>query len=743
MKSLAPYLRPYLPMVLLAILLLFGQANADLALPDYMSRIVNVGIQQGGIDSAVPQELRSSTLERLLLFVPDAEVDAARDAFETGGAQEAAGADALLSLRSGLSADARARLDAILAPAWIVLGILDGTMARPGDMAARADGGMAPGATVSPSSLSGIDPASLPAAARARIVDGVAQGFEAMGPAALGQAAAAAVRAEYEAAGVDLAALQSAYILANGAVMLVLTLAGALATITVGFLSARVAAGLARDLRVGLFERIESFSAAEMDRFSAASLITRTTNDVMQVEMVAVMIIRMVFYAPIIGIGGVIRAMGKNADMWWIIAGAVGVLSILIVVVFKVAVPKFKVMQKLMDRLNLVSREALSGMMVVRAFTREDHEEKRFDSANAELTSTTLFVNRVMVVLMPLMMLIMNGLSLVIIWVGAEQVAASSMQVGDMMAFLQYAMQIVFAFLMLSMMFIMIPRAAVSAERIGEVLRTEPSIADPPARRAAEEGAAGTRIGSETLPVVEFDRVSFRYPGAEEDALREISFVAEPGSTTAIIGATGSGKSTIVNLIPRFYDVSSGAVRVGGVDVRDLPQQELRSVIGYVPQRAVLFSGSIESNLRLGDPDAQAAELDAAVAVAQAEEIVGSRGMQGEVAQAGANLSGGQKQRLAIARALVKRPGVYLFDDSFSALDYRTDANLRRALSARTAMSTVILVSQRVATIMQADRILVLDEGRIVGAGTHRELLESCETYREIAHSQLSEQELA
>jgi ATP-binding cassette subfamily B multidrug efflux pump len=578
-KRLFPYLRPYIPMIAASILLLFLQANADLALPDYMSRIVDEGIARGG-----------------------------------------------------------------------------------------------------------------PAAERSR------------------------------------------YILSTGGVMLLLTLVVGLCTVAVGYISARFSAGFARDLRAGVFGRVMSFSAAEFDSFSTASLITRTTNDIGQLQMSAMMLVRMMFYAPIIGAGGVIRAMGKNSSMWWLIALAVGALILMVLAVYGTAVPKFKLIQKLTDRLNLVSREMLSGLMVIRAFNRDRHEQERFDTANRDLTETLLFVNRVMVVTMPLMMLLMNGLSLAIIQVGSHQVAAGSMQVGDMMAFIQYAMQIVFSFLMLSMLLIMLPRAAVSAERVAEVLAAEPSVTDPAAPESFPEPFEGT---------VEFRGVSFRYPGAEEDALHDVSFTARPGETVAFIGSTGSGKSTVANLILRFYDATAGEIRIGGVDIRNLSLQALREKIGFVPQKASLFSGTIRENLTLADESASEEAVAAAVSAAQAGEFIAERenGPDAEVSQGGANLSGGQRQRLSIARALVKRPPVYVFDDCFSALDYKTDAALRRALKTRTGRSTVIIVTQRVSTVIDADRIIVLDEGRIVGSGTHRELLERCRTYREIAGSQLAPEE--
>jgi ATP-binding cassette subfamily B protein len=548
--------------------------------------------------------------------------------------------------------------------------------------------------------------------------------------------AVGAVKTEYAALGMNTDKLQSDYILRVGILMLLVTLLSGACTIAVGYLSARTAAGLARDLRRNVFERVENFSSTEFDKFSTASLITRSTNDITQVQMVVIMMMRMVIYAPIIGIGGVIRAIDKSANMWWIIALAVVVILGLILTVFSIALPKFKAIQNLIDRLNLVTRENLSGMLVIRAFNMQTFEEDRFDQANKNLTKTLLFINRVMVVMMPVMMMVMNLVMLAIIWVGAHQVAESTMQVGDMMAFMQYAMQILFAFLMLSMMFIMLPRAAVSGDRIAAVLDTEPVIKDPQTPKQFPEPFKGT---------IEFRDVDFRYPGAEEDVLHDISFTAKPGQTTAFIGTTGSGKSSIVSLIPRFYEASKGAIYVDGMDIRQVAQHDLRDRIGFVPQKSNLFSGTIESNLRYADAAASDDELKKAADIAQASEFIDAKpeGLQSEVAQGGMNVSGGQKQRLAIARALVKKAPIYIFDDSFSALDYKTDAALRKALKQHTGSSTLLIVTQRIATIKNAEQIIVLDEGRIVGKGTHHELMQDCEVYRGIATSQLSKEELA
>jgi len=526
------------------------------------------------------------------------------------------------------------------------------------------------------------------------------------------------------------------YIFTVGFRMVLVALLGGMASIIVGFASARVAAGTTRDIRRAVFRTVEDFSNTEFDSFSTASLITRTTNDISQIQHLVLMLLRMVFFAPVMGIGSIIMAVQKSPSMSWILALAVIVVIGLIAIVFSIALPKFKMVQKLIDRLNLVSREHLSGLMVIRAFGTQEFERGRFKKTNDDLTSVNLFVNRVMVVLMPTMMLVMNFVSILIVWVGAHRIASSSMQVGDMMAYLQYAIGVIFSFLMLSMMFIIIPRAAVSAERIAEVLSTRSSIRDPEHAEHIDPALRG---------LVEFRDVSFRYSGAEDDVLHSISFTARPGETTAIIGATGSGKSTLVNLIPRFYDVSGGSLLVGGVDVRKLSQDELRHEIGYIPQKGVLMSGTIASNLRYGKPDADEAELSEAARIAQADGFIKEKegGYESPIAEGGSNVSGGQKQRLAIARALVRRPPVYIFDDSFSSLDFKTDSSLRQALKASAAGSTVIIVAQRINTILNADRIVVLDDGKVAGCGTHRELLASCALYREIASSQMTGEELA
>ena len=748
MLRLLKYFKPFLLLLILAIALLFVQANADLALPDYLSKIVNIGIQAGGVENAIPQAIRQSEMNRLTLFLSTEDkdrvlkdytlIDQTSPDYSRYLAKYPALKDNPVYILNILSQAEIDWLNPVMAKGVLVVYGIEQVMADPSKAAAMIQGG------IGGFDLSKLPPgtdlfallAKLPAATIAQISSAMNKRFETMGSSSLIQAAAAPIKAEYTALGMDAGALSNNYILNTGGIMLLLTLLSVACTIVVGFLSARIGSGLARNLRKFVFKKVESFSNAEFDKFSTASLITRSTNDITQIQMVVIMMVRMVFYAPIIGIGGIIRAMGKDSSMWWILALAVGILILLIVVVFNVAVPKFKIIQKLVDRLNLVTRENLSGMMVIRAFNRQDFELQRFDKANRDLTATSLFVNRVMVVMMPIMMLIMNGVSLLIIWVGAQQVAASNMQVGDMMAFMQYGMQIMFAFLMLSFMFIILPRAQVSADRIADVLETEASVRDPEKPQTLPAGAHAT---------LEFKHVSFRYPGAEEDVLHDITFTARPGVTTAFIGPTGAGKSTVVNLIPRFYDVTEGSILVDGVDVRNVTQHDLRTRIGFVPQKSSLFSGTIDSNLRYADENAPEELLQEAADIAQATEFIDAKPekMEAAISQGGANVSGGQKQRLSIARALVKQAPINIFDDSFSALDFKTDSALRRALKEHAATSTLLLVTQRIATVKNADQIIVMDEGRIIGKGTHQQLMKTCETYKEIALSQLSLEELS
>jgi ATP-binding cassette subfamily B multidrug efflux pump len=746
MIRLAKYLRPYLKMILLAIVLLFAQANFDLALPDYLSRIVNIGIQQGGVENAVPVAIRQSEMDKLVLFMSADAKTAVLDSYtlvDQGSPDYSTAVQDYPILKEEpvyvLNDVGKAqidRLNSVMGKALLAVSGIEQMMAAPSAVPEMGGDFGFDLSRIPP----GTDPftplAQLPAAQREQIAAAINQRFGALDERMITQAAAGAVKAEYEALGMDTGQLQTNYILRVGGIMLLLTLLSGAATVIVGYLSARTAAGFARDVRGEVFRKVESFSSAEFGTFSTASLITRSTNDVTQLQMVVMIAMRMVFYAPILGIGGVIRAVGKGGSMWWIIAVAVLVLISLVVVVISIALPKFRSIQKLIDRLNLVAREHLSGMMVIRAFNRQAFEEHRFDQANTELTATSLFINRLMVIMMPLMMLIMNGLAIAIIWVGAHQVAQANMQVGDVIAFIQYAMQIVMSFLMLSLFFIFLPRAAVSADRVADVLETDPVIRDPEQPQQFADVSQG---------LIEFRDVSFRYPGALDDVLCNISFTARPGEATAIIGSTGCGKSTLVNLIPRFYDVTEGAVYVDGIDVRQVTQHDLRDRIGYIPQTGILFSGTIESNLRYGNGKASSESVREAIDIAQAADFVFAKpeGLSAEIAQGGANVSGGQKQRLAIARALAKDPPIYIFDDSFSALDFRTESALRAALEKRTRASTVLIVTQRVSTVKNADQIIVLEEGEIVGKGPHEALMDTCETYREIALSQLSLEELA
>lgn len=739
------YLKPYTLSVLVVILLLFGQAMAELSLPNYMSKIVNIGIQQGGIENAVPEVLRSSQLERMLLFLTPDEQAAVRAAYTPLEPSSPAYDRLIRRFPAAVSGETLARVD--LTPEQIeTLNPLSGRALLAVSMLEQAASDPAKAAALS--QQSGMDLSRLPAGAdvfallhqlppeRLQQMVSIVRGrFDALDSSMITQAAAAAVKTEYIALGADAQKLQTAYILRIGGKMLLLTLMVALAVIIISLLSARTGAGFARDLRSDIFSKVASFSKAEFESFSTASLITRSTNDVTQMQMVTTMGMRMLFFAPMMAVGAIIRAVEKSPSMTWIIALGVGTLLVMVITIFSVSLPRFQRIQTLIDRLNLVTRENLSGIMVIRAFNSQEFELKRFDKANIDLTENSLFVGRMMVTLFPLMTLIMSGLSLLIIWVGSHQVAASALQVGDMMAFLQYAMQVVFSFLMISMMFIFLPRAAVSGRRIDEVLRVEPAIKDPPQPKPFDSNSRG---------LVEFRNVSFRYPNAEENVLCNISFTARPGETTAILGGTGSGKSTLVNLIPRFFDVSEGEIYVDGVDVREVAQADLRQRIGYIPQHGVLFTGTVASNLRYGNENATAEELAQAAQTAQAADFIAEMegGMDAPIAQGGTNVSGGQKQRLAIARALLKHPPIYIFDDALSALDYKTDARLRRALANETNRSTMLIVTQRVSTIKHAEQIVVLDDGEIVGKGTHDQLMQSCETYREMVASQLSGEEL-
>ncbi|NIM93552.1 MAG: ATP-binding cassette domain-containing protein [Anaerolineales bacterium] len=745
MRRLIKFLKPYALLILLAIILLFVQANADLALPDYLSQIVNVGIQQSGIESAVAEAVRQSTMDKLLIFMGPEEQELVLEYYflvepNTPEADQyintyPALADEPIYILEDVDQATIDLLEPIMEKAWVVVSGVEQMIEDPSSVPPLGEDFDFDHSQIPP----GMDVFSilemLPEQQRLEISSTINETFASLEDNIISQIAISAVKAEYEAIGLDLGSLQTEFILQTGGTMLLISLVGGACTIAVGYLASRTAAGSARDIREATFKKVESFSSAEFDQFSTASLITRSTNDVTQVQLVIFMIIRMVLYAPIIGIGATIRAIDKGADMWWIIAVAVTALLSLILIVFAISLPKFRIIQNLIDRLNLVTRENLSGMMVIRAFNKQGDEEERFDKANRDLTDTSLYVARVMVTMMPVMMLFMNVLSIGILWVGAQQVAQATMQVGDMIAFLQYAMQVVFAFLMMTMMFIFLPRAAVSGDRIADVLETELVITDPPEPKQFKDPIVNQ---------IEFRDVSFRYPGALDDVLHNINFIARPGETTAIIGSTGCGKSTVVNLIPRFHDVTEGAIYLDGVDVREVKQSDLRELIGYVPQKGTLFSGTVKSNLLYGDEDASDETLKESADIAQASDFIfaNPEGFEAEISQGGTNVSGGQKQRLAIARALVKKPPIYIFDDSFSALDFKTDSALRRALKESTGDSTVLIVTQRVATVKNADQIVVLDEGRVVGQGTHYELMQDCETYQEIALSQLSEEEL-
>ena len=747
MLRLLKYLKPYLLLLLIAIVLLFVQANSDLALPDYMSRIVNNGIQQGGVTASVPEAIRQSEMMKLMPFWDTDEkalvtadyilVNSNSIGYPLHVRDYPALADEpIFILKSTVDEGEIKNLEPVMTKGLVIASMLQQLADNP-----SAAGEISQGMGID---LSKVPPgtdlfsvlANLPPEQISAITGTIIEKYNALDEGMSAQMAVGAVKAEYDALGMDTERIQSDYILNAGIKMLLLTLLSVSCTIAVSFLSSRTAAGLARDLRKNIFQKVQSFSNAEFNKFSTASLITRSTNDITQIQTVVMVMMRMMIYAPIIGIGGVIRAIGKSSSMWWLIALAVIVVLGLITIVFAVSLPKFKAIQGLVDRLNLVTRENLSGMMVIRAFNKQAFEEQRFDKANTDLTKTNLFVNRVMVVMMPVMMLIMNLLSVLIIWVGSHQVAESAMQVGDMMAFMQYAMQILFAFLMMSIMFIMIPRASVSADRIADVLETDSTIMDP---------KNPNKFGEPFNASIEFRDVCFRYPDAEAYMLQDISFTARQGETTAFIGTTGSGKSTIVSLIPRFFDVTEGAVLIDGIDVREVSQEDLREKIGYIPQKSNLFSGTIESNLLYADEKASTADLKRAVEIAQAGEFVfeNPEGLQAEISQGGANVSGGQRQRLTIARALVKKAPIYIFDDSFSALDFKTDAALRKALKESTADSTLLIVTQRIATIKNSEQIIVLDEGKIVGKGTHAALMKECDVYRGIALSQLTQEELA
>lgn len=715
MRKIASYLKKFLLPIFGIIVLLVIQAVCDLSLPDYTSKIVNVGIQQGGIENPVPEQIRQSEMEKLLLLVPEESRDAVLEKYTLNTERDPA-----VYEQKRLNGEEQEELNGILEkPIFLMYMLESGTVeGMPSEITPEMLQGMA---------VQGI---SLD-----QIMDELDQKLSEMEGSILTQSDILYVQQEYEALGVDVGAIQIRYIVITGLKMLGLALVAMISTIIVTLLASRTAAGVAKNLRNDVFQKVVSFSNQEFEKFSTASLITRSTNDIQQIQMLLVLLLRIVFYAPIVAVGGCIMALQKNSSMFWVIGVAVVAVLSLVVVLFSITMPRFKLMQKLVDKLNLVSREILSGLWVIRAFGTQKYEEKRFDEVNKDLTKTNLFVNRVMTCMMPAMMLTMNAVTVLIVWVGADKINAGGMQVGDLMAFIQYTMQIVMSFLMISMMSIMLPRATVSANRIQEVLETEVEIEDP----RKPESFVPAKTGE-----VEFQDVSFRYPGADEDVLENITFTAKKGETTAFIGSTGSGKSTLINLIPRFYDVTKGRILVDGRDVRDVTQHDLRARIGYVPQKGVLFSGTIESNLKYGGDFITDQDVEQAAQIAQATEFIEAKpdGYQSEISQGGGNVSGGQKQRLSIARAIAKHPEIYIFDDSFSALDYKTDVALRKELKEKTAGATVIIVAQRISTILHAEQIIVLDEGKIVGKGTHEELLQNCEVYQQIALSQLSKEEL-
>ena len=735
MGKLFKFLKPYAAAVAAIICILVVQAYCDLSLPTYTSDIVNVGIQQGGIDETVPDTISKKDLNHLLLLVPSDRQKIVKNAY-TESVEKYDYNGTVMELKASVKEDEKKmdRLSEILGkPMLMAAGFDSGS-----DMTQKIEEQM----RTQMSGIPNIDKMDIydmlelmGAEGRNALIGQMDQQMDSMQDSIIAQAAAGYIKDAYTHIGIDTDQIETTYILHTGAKMLALAFLGMAASILVGLLASRVGAGVGRRLRENVFRKVVGFSNAEFDKFSTASLITRSTNDIQQIQLLLVMILRMVLYAPIMAIGGIWKVFHTNVGMSWIIGLAVAVIIVIVGFLFLVVMPKFKLIQNQVDKLNLVSREILTGLSVIRAFGTQKYEEERFDDANKALTKTNLFVNRAMTFMMPLMMFVMNSIAVLIVWVGGHSINDGAMQVGDMMAFIQYTMQIIMAFLMICMISVMLPRAAVSAGRVDEVLTSETMIHDP---------GNPSHIPEEGKGKIVFDHVSFRYPGAEEDVLHDISFTAEPGKTTAFIGSTGCGKSTLVNLIPRFYDVTDGKITIDGKDIRNVSQHELREKLGYVPQKAVLFSGDIASNILYGNPDGSEAEMTEAATIAQATEFIEQKKKKykSTISQGGSNVSGGQKQRLSIARAIAKHPDVYIFDDSFSALDYKTDATLRAKLKEKTSESTVMIVAQRISTILHADQIIVLDDGQIVGKGTHKELLKNCEAYYQIASSQLSENEL-
>ena len=733
MKNLFKYAASYWKAMIAIMLILFVQAYCDLSLPAYTSNIVNVGIQQGGIEDEIPEQIAREEMDKLLLFVSEEDGQKVMDAYEEDTESYEKDAYVLKESVSGDEEQMKELQDILKLPMMMTTGFESGS-----DMTKEVESQLKsslPDGTVSEDTTIFDIMKMLPGEQRTAMVEKMGEQMDDLPDTILDQAAVSYCKSVYQDLGMDMEKIQTGYLAKTGGMMIALAFLGMAASVLVGFLASRVGASAGRDLRGRVFHKVVGFSNHEFNQFSTASLITRSTNDIQQIQMLIVMLLRMVLYAPILAIGGVFQVMKTNVSMSWIIGLAVIIIACMVLLLFVVAMPKFKMLQKLVDKLNLVTREILTGLSVIRAFSTEKHEEKRFDDANVELTKTNLFVNRAMTFMMPAMMLVMNGVSVLIVWTGAHGISDGQMQVGDMMAFIQYTMQIIMGFLMLCMISIMLPRAAVAADRVEEVLKSETIICDPERPEVLPEQGEG---------VLSFDHVSFKYPGADEDVLQDITFTARPGQTTAIIGSTGSGKSTLVNLIPRFYDVTEGKITIDGEDIRNVTQHELRDQLGYVPQKGVLFSGTIASNILYGNPDGSEETMMEAAKVAQAAEFIEEKPKcyDSRISQGGGNVSGGQKQRLSIARAIAKDPKIFIFDDSFSALDYKTDVTLRKALKEHTVNSTVIIVAQRISTILHAEQIIVLDEGKVAGIGTHKELLKNCDVYYQIAASQLSEKEL-
>ena len=732
MGKLFKYMGMYWKSVLAILAILFVQAYCDLSLPAYTSDIVNVGIQQGGVDETIPEAISVEEMNKVLLFVSEeTEKEIVQDAYEKNG--DLYEKEAYVLKESVLeNEEEMEELSKIMGLPMMVTAGFESGSEETKEIEEQIMGQIPQGMLPEDATIFDVF-AMMPPEQMTQMVEEIRTQMSDMPDMIVEQAGIGYVKTAYQDLGMDVDEIQLKYMFVTGGKMIALAFLGMIASVLVGFLASRVGAKAGRDLRGRVFRKVVGFSNNELDHFSTASLITRSTNDIQQIQMLMVMLLRMVLYAPILASGGVYQVFQTNVSMSWIIGLAVVLIALVVLLLFVVAMPKFKIMQKLVDRLNLVTREILTGLPVIRAFSTEKHEEKRFDKANMDLTKTNLFVNRAMTFMMPVMMVIMNGISVLIVWVGANGINDGQMQVGDMMAFIQYTMQIIMGFLMLCMISVMLPRAAVAAERVDEVLSSKTIINDPKQPLLIPQKADG---------VLKFDHVSFRYPGASEDVLHDISFEAKPGETTAIIGSTGSGKSTLVNLIPRFYDVTEGKITLDGLDIREVAQHDLREKLGYVPQKGVLFSGTIASNIMFGNPDGSDEEMKEAAQIAQATEFIETKRKRydSSIAQGGSNVSGGQKQRLSIARAIAKHPKLFIFDDSFSALDFKTDVALRRALREKTADSTVLIVAQRISTILHAEQILVLDDGQIVGKGTHEELLRNCEVYQQIAASQLSEE---